>query len=357
MKLSTRILLLLTFNIILIAQSVKFTMEDSDNDTFYDKLEIAAGTNPNENECKSKKCPEANPEGISDSDYFIILLDQSGSMESKLGKSSESRMTVAKRVMKEFINNATNSLKIGIYTFGGKQAQCDEDPLLEIQSPFKKSNSKKLHSEIDKLEPIGDTPIGGSLNSLTKILSNKKGIFQVLLITDGAASCTEVDPIFAAKNLVALNSEKLRIKFYIAGLDMDKSTADQMKEIADNSQGEYFDISNEDEFKNIFLTPLKAIIVNLKGMVCLQAMTDELLLCEQNRFNKIKNVFPKKINTPIPNEFTEEEKAFLISKLPKLEEKFSLRNEKYMEIKLKKHGDYQKRIDEITKMLKPTIKN
>ncbi len=333
---------------ILVSKGKRITMPDSDGDTYFDKLERAAGTDPSKNECKPKKCPDASINTIDEAEHFIMILDQSGSMSADFG-GNESRMEAAKRVVKDFIQNAPNDLKIGLYTYGKSACSAFD----EMQNPFEKMDRKKLIEEVGTIQPSGSTPIGDSISKLTEFLSDKKGSFNVLLVTDGGESCNG-NPAEEAKKLIELNKNpSVAIRLYIAGIGMSDEDGKELKQVATASQGHYIDIKNSNEMDKIFLTPIQGIVKSLKGMVCLQAEADELIRCESARLNKIKLVYPKKIDLDIPNEFTPDEKEFLKEQLPKLEEKTQDRIEKFMNVKAKRHEDYQDKIHKYSELIGP----
>jgi hypothetical protein len=260
-------------------------------------------------------------------------------------------MTAAKKIVKEFIDKTPGAMRIGLYTYGKEECSAFD----QIQSPFEHMVKSRLLGEVDTIEASGSTPIGRSLELLRETLKNKKGNFQVLLVTDGIESC-QGDPIEEAKKLIDLNSPSLGVKLFIAGVGMSNTDSEELKKIALASQGQYYDISNYEEFQKVFLSPLQSIIQSYKGMVCLQAETDELLRCEASRLNKIKLLYTSKIDFPAPSVFTEEEKTFLKSQLPILESKTKERTEVYMHIKKVGHDNYQKKINELSKLLIPAVK-
>ncbi|MCB1178807.1 MAG: VWA domain-containing protein [Leptospiraceae bacterium] len=192
---------------------------DSDRGKVPDYLEKVAGFDPFENECRPKKC-SVNINGLAEQEYFVIILDQSISMEEKFAGESN-KMDSAKEIIKEFVDKTPSFIRLGMFTYGKNECS----PLDEVHSPFGKGGRKKILSALPDIQPSGATPIGASLSSFRELIQNKKGKFNVLLVTDGQESC-EGNPLEEAKKLVDLNDIDLGVNFYVAGVGLEKATAD-----------------------------------------------------------------------------------------------------------------------------------
>jgi hypothetical protein len=322
-------------------------LQDKDGDGVYDKLEIAAGLDPDFDECQPKKCKGLTINGITGEEYLIIILDQSLSMEENF-KDNLDRMNASKIIIKDYINRSPNFLKLGMYTYGKN----DCSALDEVRSPFSNYSKDELINDLEEIKPRGSTPIAATLNKLAEELKDKKGRFNILLVTDGVESC-DGDPIAAAKNLISINTLDTGIKLFIAGLQIPKAQAKELEKIAIASQGSYYPINALDEVKDLFEPPLQEIIKNLKGLVCLQIELDDLIRCENNRINKINLVYNKKLINPRNKEFTPDEKDFLRNEIPKLELKSKERLLYFNEVRNLGSDKYKQRIRDLQKLIKP----
>ncbi|MCB1143246.1 MAG: VWA domain-containing protein [Leptospiraceae bacterium] len=322
-------------------------LPDKDGDGIYDKLEIAAGLNPDLDECQPSNCKDVSIYGITGDEYLIIILDQSLSMNDAMTESS-TKMQSAKSVVKSFIQRNPPFLKLGMYAYG----QNDCSALDEVRSPFTNFSKEELLKDVDTLEPRGSTPIAATLEKLREELRGKKGKFNILLVTDGVESC-DGDPVAAAKSLTSINTLDTGVKLFIAGLKIPPGQGKQLEQVAIASQGKYYPIDSEAEFKNIFDPPLKEIIKNLEGLVCLQIELDKLIKCEKDRMNKIRLVSNKKLINPFNKDFTPEEKEFLRIEIPKLETKAKGRIDDYNRIRHEGSNKHKKKIVDLSKLLKP----
>ncbi|MBP7283119.1 MAG: VWA domain-containing protein [Leptospiraceae bacterium] len=324
---------------------------DGDKDGVSDALEKYAGLNPNKDECEPSGCS-----GFYGDEFLVIVLDQSGSMSEKLG--ADTRMEVAKRVSLKLIEKfPTTAAGLGFYSYGTSQPELDADSaesngcksFVEWQSPFQKLNRVELKEHVSKMQPELGTPIAYSLQKFRESILDKKGKFNLLLITDGGESCNG-DPVEEAKKLVMLNNKTLMIKLSVIGFGVDAKTEMELKKIAEASNGTYQTVTSEEALEDIFQKPIKDIIASFQGILCLHKQVDKLLLCEQSRGNKIRAAF-NKLKSSMSTPFTPEEKETLIEYYPQSEKFIEDRIQSYTKIKKEGTESYIKKIDELSKLL------
>ena len=128
-------------------------------------------------------------------DNIIYIFDASGSMFGKLG--DEVKISVAKRVLTNLINDLPDTVNLGLMYFGNKikGRDCVRFPV-KIQLGAK----DKVIKEIQALDPGGLTPLAGSLEIAGDYLIKSKLGATIVLITDGKEECGG-DPLKAAKKL------------------------------------------------------------------------------------------------------------------------------------------------------------
>lgn len=346
-----RFILFLSFSlsiaVILSAQSgsSKSTFLDSDNDSFPDFLEIAIGLNPEENECKPKKCSKVMY-GLGQQDYLLILLDQSQSMGDALEEELKSKMQIAKKTIQDYLFQTPEYIKVGIFTFGRNACSA----LDVVKSPFQRLTKKQILEELEKIEPSGSTPIAASLLAVREQIANKKGRFHIMLVTDGVESCNG-NPISAAKSLLELNETQLGVNLTIVGIGVNAKEERELALFAKAVQANYIAVHSEKEFSKIFKTPLQEIIENYKTMVCLQAEVDALTLCEKQRLDKAR-LFINKSNSPQYQSLKSDEKKYLVEFFSKIETNVNSRIENYYTIKQEGTTKLQTRVNELLELLK-----
>ena len=117
-----------------------------------------------------------------------IILDVSGSMNTKLGDST--RWDTALKVLGEVVGTLPADLKVGLRVYGhrysSKSAQTCQDT--ELVVPIAPLDRDRLVQAASKLQPKGETPL---IYSVLKTAGDLKaaGGGSVILITDGEESC------------------------------------------------------------------------------------------------------------------------------------------------------------------------
>ncbi|MDD4612778.1 MAG: VWA domain-containing protein, partial [Synergistaceae bacterium] len=194
-----------------------------------------------------------------DSAHIELILDASGSMWAKLGKST--RIEVAKEALNKIIDDLSErkGIAVGLRVYGHRTNDC-KDTKLEI--PIGPLDAKKMKKFINGIKPKGKTPIAYSLEQAARdFMIDFKGNRIVILVTDGLESCNG-DPCAAAK---ALAEKGIVSKIHVVGFGMDKKSVSQLECIVKPSGGLLLEANNADELAKAFDTIVKtALDVNLE---------------------------------------------------------------------------------------------
>ncbi|MDD3391507.1 MAG: VWA domain-containing protein [Synergistaceae bacterium] len=194
-----------------------------------------------------------------DSAHIELILDASGSMWAKLGKST--RIEVAKEALNKIIDDLSErkGIAVGLRVYGHRTNDC-KDTKLEI--PIGPLDAKKMKKFINGIKPKGKTPIAYSLEQAARdFMIDFKGNKIVILVTDGLESCNG-DPCAAAK---ALAEKGIVSKIHVVGFGMDKKSVSQLECIVEPSGGLLLEANNADELAKAFDTIVKtALDVNLE---------------------------------------------------------------------------------------------
>ena len=199
---------------------------------------------------------EVKSEGID----IVLVLDISGSMRAEDFK-PHNRLTVAKRVAREFVDGRKGD-RIGLVVFsGGAYTQC---PLTLDHGIV-----QQLMGDVDFGQVPDGTAIGMALATATNRLREAKGKSRVvILLTDGQNNAGEIDPITAAEAAHALG---VRVYTIGAGTDgparipvddpvfgrryvtVDASVDEKtLKEIARLTGGRYFRATSAQALEEIY---------------------------------------------------------------------------------------------------------
>jgi Ca-activated chloride channel family protein len=161
---------------------------------------------------------------------------------------SNIKIEVAKKVMGEFLDSLKNipDLELGLRCYGHttffKERNC-KDSKLEVPFAGAKINSLKIKQRINKLEPLGTTPIAYSLGECTNDFTpcgNCRNI--VILITDGIEECDGTP----CKVSLELQKKGIFLRPFVIGVGLDVKFADVF-----GCMGKFYDVSNEANFKDV----------------------------------------------------------------------------------------------------------
>lgn len=178
---------------------------------------------------------------------ILFIFDDSYSMYAPWN--SNIKIEVAKRVMGEFLDSLKNEPNLqlalrcyGHTTFFKPERNC-KDSKLEVPFADAKSNAIKIKQRIQRLEPLGTTPIayslGESVNDFTPC-NNCRNI--VILITDGIEEC-DGNPCQVS---IDLQKKGIFIRPFVIGVGLDVKFADVFA-----CMGKFYDVSNEANFKDV----------------------------------------------------------------------------------------------------------
>jgi Ca-activated chloride channel family protein len=178
---------------------------------------------------------------------ILFIFDDSYSMYGPWN--SNTKIDVAKTIMGEFLDSLKNlpDLELALRCYGHttffKPDRNCKDSKLEVPFAGAKANAAKIKQRIQKLEPLGTTPIAYSLaecvNDFTPC-SNCRNI--VILITDGIEEC-DGNPCQVS---IDLQKKGIFIRPFVIGVGLDVKFADIF-----GCMGKFYDVSNEANFKDV----------------------------------------------------------------------------------------------------------
>lgn len=178
---------------------------------------------------------------------ILFIFDDSYSMYAPWN--SNIKIEVAKKVMSRFLDSLKNlpDLELALRCYGHttfiKPERNCKDTKLEVPFEPAYSSSAKIKQRINKLEPLGTTPIAYSLkesiNDFTPC-TNCRNI--VVLITDGIEEC-EGNPCQVS---VDMQKKGIFLRPFVIGVGLDVKFADVF-----GCMGKFYDVSNEANFGDV----------------------------------------------------------------------------------------------------------
>jgi len=183
-----------------------------------------------------------------------IILDASGSMAAPI--SGESKMEIAKEAVMSFADSLPEEANVGLRVYGHKGSSADSDKELSCDSSelvydLKPYDKSQLEKSLNQFEPKGWTPIARSLKLAKKDLSAHKAennTNMIFLISDGIETC-DGDPAKVAKQL---SDSDIKPLLNVIGFDVDNEGQQQLKNVAEASDGTYVAANNQEKLEEQF---------------------------------------------------------------------------------------------------------
>ncbi len=178
---------------------------------------------------------------------ILFIFDDSYSMYAPWN--SNAKIEVAKKIMGEFLDSLSKepNLEIALRCYGHttffKPERNCKDSRLEVPFADVKSNSLKIKQRIQRLEPLGTTPIAYSLGECVNDFTpctNCRNI--VILITDGIEECNG-NPCQVS---IELQKKGIFLRPFVIGVGLNVTFADVFA-----CMGKFYDVSNEANFKDV----------------------------------------------------------------------------------------------------------
>ncbi len=178
---------------------------------------------------------------------ILFIFDDSYSMYAPWN--SNIKIEVAKKVMGEFLDSLKNlpDLELALRCYGHttffKPDRNCKDTQLEVPFADALSNAVKIKKRIEKLEPLGTTPIAFSLGESAADFTPKSNCRNIIiLITDGIEECGGNPCEVSA----ALQRKGIFLRPFVIGVGLDAKFAEVFA-----CMGKYYDVSNEANFKDV----------------------------------------------------------------------------------------------------------
>jgi len=180
---------------------------------------------------------------------YAILIDVSNSM--RANDIEPTRLEAAKEAALEFVDNLPGQAKIGVATFTGTT-------FIKQRLTEKMDKVKDAIKSVD-VESIGGTSIGDAMVTTSNIIFEEEGGNIIILLTDGQNN-VGIDPITAIDYLnegsVMVYTIGIGTKEggeFVEGMDiLSKLDEPTLVQIADETGGKYFKVSNLNEMKIAF---------------------------------------------------------------------------------------------------------
>ncbi len=175
---------------------------------------------------------------------LVLILDASGSMWGQI--SGENKIVIARRVMKNLVNQLGADTQIGLVAYGHRREKDCED--IEIITPLSALNKAALAQQIDALNPKGMTPITGAIRKAFEAVPAGPDAATIVLFSDGLETCSG-DPCQIVSQAKAAGTNFV---MHVIGFDVGKENVAQLECTAQAGGGLYLSAENADELAAAF---------------------------------------------------------------------------------------------------------
>ena len=193
--------------------------------------------------------PVAAPAGATPtrapSEVLLLIVDYTGSMKEPDGAGS-TRMASAKAALREIVTALPDSLDVGMRVYGHRVASADKAAACrdtELVVPVAPLERELLLGTIDRLQPLGETPIGLSLQQAAADLP--EGVpATVILVSDGEDECFPdlgPEPCAVTRDLVA---QGVDLRLETIGLQVAPGGAEQLRCMAEAGGGQFTSVAD-----------------------------------------------------------------------------------------------------------------
>jgi hypothetical protein len=175
--------------------------------------------------------------------HLLFIFDSSKSMNDLIDD-KETKLDAAKKALSDFVAILPADLSVGLEVYGHRETEECED--IEIVVPVGKLDVAEMQREINSLQAFGATPVAAALKKAAAAMRSLTGEKTIVLISDGVDTCNG-DPVRAAERI--REEMGINVNIQVAGLGVDESAKEQLKETASAGGGNYYAADNAQQLE------------------------------------------------------------------------------------------------------------
>ncbi|MBF0491407.1 MAG: hypothetical protein HQM15_01325 [Deltaproteobacteria bacterium] len=224
-------------------------------------------------------------------DYFEWVIDASKTMGTSVGGSK--KIDWVKNALNEMLPKISSSSQHAFRWMGAQSPSSYQNCKdTQLYSSFKPLELTKLQTQWSGLEAKGIAPLAYTLEKARSDFKGSSGSRVMVLFTDAYENCGG-DPVL---ELERWKKEKLNVKLYILGLDLEGSRDEiELKRIASMVGGEYFSIARPQDLSKALEEVIKVsyAVLDYKGKeVAQKAVGSEPLVIRTGEYRVEVNLEP-----------------------------------------------------------------
>jgi len=161
----------------------------------------------------------------------MIVLDASGSMWGQVD--GEPKIAIARRVIRDLLLDWDPRLELGLAAYGHRRkGDCTD---IEVLVPVGKDNRREVLNAVEKLSPMGKTPLSDAVIMAAESLKYEEERVTVILVSDGEETCG-ADPCAVGN---ALEKKGIDFTTHVIGFDVGQEKEAGLRCLAENTGGLY----------------------------------------------------------------------------------------------------------------------
>lgn len=243
----------------------------------------------------SQNEPEKEPQPMT---RILFVFDGSQSMYGRW--ESGTKIQVAQKLMSQMLDSLQaiqeeSNFQLALRVYGHQKPvppQDCSDTRLEVR--FGPGNIAKIKSALKAINPMGTTPIAGSLMKSADDFPPCEDCRNIIiLITDGIEAC-DGDPCIVSKKL---QRQGIILKPFVIGIGMDENFKESFECV-----GTYYDASDENTFKNVLGVVISQALDNTTAQINLLDIngkpteTDVPIILYDHTSKKLRKSFVHTLN-------------------------------------------------------------
>lgn len=184
-----------------------------------------------------------------------VLFDSSGSMRGEVDGGA--KIDLAKTAVEEFVAELPDEANVSLRVYGHAGSNQSEDKAESCSTtedvyPLGPLDEEAFGEALDAFEPTGFTPIALAIEEAMEDLNRQAlgAASVVYVVSDGEETC-DGDPVAAAQKLAESDAEAV---VNIIGFDVSDDEQQQLKDIAEAGNGQYFGADSGNELRQLLRT-------------------------------------------------------------------------------------------------------
>ena len=179
----------------------------------------------------------------------MVVMDSSGSMWGQID--GRSKRDIAREAVRAMVDSNPDLGSAGLIAYGHRRkGDCKDIELM--RSP---GASVPLADAVDKLVPVGKTPLTAAVETAANALKIEENRATVILVTDGIETC-DADPCAAG---VSLEERGIDFTTHVIGFGLSADEGRQVACLAEETGGRYIEASNAGELSEALKSVAEAV--------------------------------------------------------------------------------------------------